>query len=262
LVAGCGSSGGGSDASDGKPADGATADVKADTAAPDVATDLAASETASDVNNAADVATDTSNNDAGTDAKADASSDVTADVATAEVAAETGADVSASETAADVKADTAADVSASETATDVSAAETAMDTSGLCATFANAAPVVQIVKLAETAPAPAGGTIVDGLYSVVSMITYTGAGGEASSTAGAFRQTEQFLNGTWNGVLNLVAGGDPLTFATNYTVAASGKTINITKTCGNPNPTMLDFTATATEVRFLTATSAIVLQKQ
>jgi hypothetical protein len=48
---------------------------------------------------------------------------------------------------------------------------------GACNTLVNAAPPVVQTRVAEAAPAPAGGTIVDGTYFLTSAIYYTGPGG-------------------------------------------------------------------------------------
>lgn len=51
---------------------------------------------------------------------------------------------------------------------------------------------VYVVQVAATAPAPAGGTAVDGTYEMIDYKVFTGAGGKTGNNGAWFRQTMSF----------------------------------------------------------------------
>jgi len=60
---------------------------------------------------------------------------------------------------------------------------------GPCNTIANVASDVAEMAVADVAPTPGGGTIVDGTYVVTAATIYTGVGGQSGATGATYRST-------------------------------------------------------------------------
>lgn len=141
-----------------------------------------------------------------------------------------------------------------------------------CVAFANNAPVVQELELPSPiagngvdlgGEGPMGGTIVDGTYSVVESVAFVGGTCQPKMLGGTYRWTMRFEGGTWSGVRTDLATGAVSSFEASYVVDKNGVQLDLTPTCGAPDPSWaIFFTATADEVRFVSPHAQLVLRRQ
>lgn len=128
-------------------------------------------------------------------------------------------------------------------------------TAPTCDTVVNNATAIGFTALTGTAPAPAGGTVLDGLYES----TKTGAYG--ATTGGGRRITfvlTTLADGSkhmlWNGeVLDATGANVTLSFKADATVTLAGTQItNATVNCGSPSPPPLpaafDYTVSGSDL--------------
>lgn len=105
-----------------------------------------------------------------------------------------------------------------------------------CNAVVNQGTLLAIQQVAQAAPTPAGGTILDGTYVVTASTIYTGVGGLTGPNGSMVQATSVNSAGTYQyvdeggGTVNRSIG----TFSTGAT------DITITQTC--PDPTQLTFT--------------------
>ena len=154
-------------------------------------------------------------------------------------------------TASDSAPAASADASASDAASD--AATVFIGDGGACNTIAQQAPNdVKLLTSASTAPAPAGGTIVDGTY-VLTAATQYDPGGMDGVWIGSFNKMTREIAGT---VIQLIQTTPTVPVQTKngtQTMAVNGLDMTVTPTCQFPVvaakyalPETFRFTATAT----------------
>jgi hypothetical protein len=136
---------------------------------------------------------------------------------------------------------------------------------GVCAAFANNAPVVQLMKLPTSGDgdAPTGGQIVDGDYSVVALINYIPDSCAGSVTVGTFRQTMRFQAGVWSGVKTDVATGAVTSFSTPYSV--SNASFGGPGSCGTVDTDGFAssyYAVSGDEIRFVSPATTLLLRRQ
>jgi hypothetical protein len=107
-----------------------------------------------------------------------------------------------------------------------------------CNALANAAPVVSIDQVASDPPAPLGGSISDGTYTLTSAAIYTGPTGPAGA-AGSEQVTIQITGST----LEVSDDGTPATRT--VTLSTSGTSFTTTDTCPDTTVATGSYTATA-----------------
>jgi hypothetical protein len=114
-----------------------------------------------------------------------------------------------------------------------------------CNTLTNAATAIPFSPATGAAPAPAGGTIQDGLYEATRTEAY-------GATTGSGRRITFLVTGgathmLWAGeVLDANGATVELSFRADATIAVAGTRINFTVDCStmpSPIPAALDFTA-------------------
>jgi hypothetical protein len=119
----------------------------------------------------------------------------------------------------------------------------------MCTTAANAATAIPFSAGVGTAPTPAGGTVVDGLYEATRTEIY--GGGTGSGRRITLVVTGGGTRIFWVGEVLDAAGQAVVTsFRADTTVAVQGTKLAFTATCvsatPSPIPAALDFTATPT----------------
>ena len=120
-------------------------------------------------------------------------------------------------------------------------------TGGSCFTAEPGGCWIQEVQVADTLPAPAGGTPVDGTYDLTSRTAYTGAGG-ATGPDGQYSKHTLILAG--GGLQEAQQNGSCAVERTSGTLTFSGAMVTYAQTCpvcsGNNCGGMAAYSATST----------------
>jgi hypothetical protein len=131
-----------------------------------------------------------------------------------------------------------------------------------CDTVVNSAAAIPFTALAGTAPLPAGGTILDGLYES----TKTGAYGATTGTGRriTFVIVEGGTRMLWAGeVLDGAGTGVQTSFRANASISVSGTRINVTADCvstpTSPLPAAFDFTVSDSDLVLSLASGSTTL---
>jgi hypothetical protein len=142
-----------------------------------------------------------------------------------------------------VEAGDAHETPESATAPDTSTGgeDAAVDAGAICNTLANTAATVTTQQVASDPPAPEGGTVADGTYTLTQVDIYTGPNGPAGPSGTA--QTTLKISGS---TVQVASSGQPTTRTVD--LATSGTSFTSTDTC--PDTTVLRGTYTATATTF------------
>lgn len=116
------------------------------------------------------------------------------------------------------------------------------DASGACNQLSNPAPAVERTLVAQSEPAAAGGTIVDGTYHRTAHVIYTGPGGQTGGSGQSFRETAMIAGGVYDHVLEAVEAS--VTLRQSHTLSTSGTVITLTRTCGSLSLPLTGYTVT------------------
>jgi hypothetical protein len=117
--------------------------------------------------------------------------------------------------------------------TEGGSADAARDGSGACNALANLGAQVPGVLVASAAPAPNGGTLVDGTYVLTKYQVYTGPGGPSGSAGNSFASTLVLAGSTYQAVSNQGSGdervsGAFMTSGTSYTASVTCPASSVT----------------------------------
>jgi hypothetical protein len=165
-----------------------------------------------------------------------------------------GPDTHASDAGADIARDAAhpdassgdassGDASADTSAGDASSGDAEADAPAACNTLANGAATIPVEQMAADPPAPQGGAVADGTYTLTSAVIYTGPNGPSGAT-GTTQTTLQITGAT----IQVVSAGDPPTRTVTFTT--SGTSLDYADTCPD--------TATSTGVYTATPTTFVI----
>lgn len=130
-------------------------------------------------------------------------------------------------------------------------------TGGACNSLVNDAPLVTLSAVADTAPAPAGGSIAGGIYELSAMTLYTGPGGSTVAPDMTASAVIQIAGQTMQQVGSI--DGAEKRYTSTFTI--SGTTISTTDTCPAPDTGSHSLTATSTEFRIYDANAQGALQQ-
>ena len=119
------------------------------------------------------------------------------------------------------------------------AASSANDAAETCNTLVNSASSVSIEQVASDPPAPQGGTIANGTYTLTAAVIYTGPQGPTGAS-GTTQTTLQVTGGT----IQVVSDGDPATRTVTFTT--SGTSLDSVDTCPDTDTRPGTYTATPT----------------
>ncbi|MBX3204736.1 MAG: hypothetical protein KF764_06690 [Labilithrix sp.] len=125
------------------------------------------------------------------------------------------------------------------------------DAGGRCNLLENVASDVPVVRVADDAPAPAGGTIASGTYIVTAATEYTGAAGSSGETGQTVRMTFRFALPEVESVFEGVNRS--------ATTTIDGTKLVTTTTCPSSQATETSYTATASTLSVHIVKSSSVL---
>jgi hypothetical protein len=126
-----------------------------------------------------------------------------------------------------------------------------------CNDLVDNAPTVTATKVAAAAPAPAGGTIANGMYALTALTAYTGVGGSTGSLA-LMASEVQTISGTTMQQAGTINGQESR-YTT--TISTSGTTLSTSDTCPSPSTATHAYTATATELRIYDSMAGYTLEQ-
>lgn len=125
-----------------------------------------------------------------------------------------------------------------------------------CNDLVNDAPEVEIARVAESLPSPAGGRIADGRYHLTAVRIYTGPGGESGPTGSRQKETAVYAESTVQVVVDLFQGDGEQHLTLTVTADGLGP-IDYTGVCPGPLNFPFDgYTFTAPSSLMLYDTSA------
>jgi hypothetical protein len=122
---------------------------------------------------------------------------------------------------------------------DSAASDAAADAPPVCNTLVNSGATVTVDQVASDPPAPQGGTLLDGRYTLTTAVIYTGASGPTGST-GTAQMTLQVMGNT----VQVAGTGQPATRT--VTITTSGTSIDSVDTCPDTDTRSDTYTATPT----------------
>jgi hypothetical protein len=104
---------------------------------------------------------------------------------------------------------------------------------------------VDLTRIASDRPAPAGGTVVDGVYLLTEYNKYTGPGGEDGTMILGLEQVIVFVAGE----MRITRGSAGAEMVSGGTYATAGSNLTFQGTCPNTGDVTYAYTATPTGLR-------------